>query len=363
MQPYAVTADNTRGRDHREVFLPTDTDPFIVDARRVLHCTAFRRLKHKTQVFVTGEHDHFRTRLTHTLEVADICRRLCLALGVNAELGEVIGMAHDLGHSPFGHAGESALARLMADHGGFEHNAQSLRVVEYLEHPYPHFRGLNLLYEVRESLAKHCTLYDRPGEHPLADGSHAPIEGQVANLADTIAYDCHDLEDAIGAGLVDEGDLAEIELWRQAAEPLRQDHPDAPLAAIRRPILDRLESALLGDVIAESQRRIAAAGAGSVDDVRAAGDELVGYSAAMTPRVSELNQFLFSKIYRHPRLVEMDNTARQTIEKVFKAFLTDPGRLPERYRRRLDDQGLPRVACDYIAGMTDGYCQNVHDSI
>jgi len=169
MKPYAVTAQNARGREHPETF-PKNVDPFAVDRQRVLHSTSFRRLEGKTQVFVVGEHDHFRTRLTHTLEVASIARRLCVALQVNVSVGELIALTHDLGHPPFGHAGELALAELMRDHGGFEHNAQTLRVIEYLEHPYPAFRGLNATYEVRESLAKHCTLYDRPGLHGRPDG-------------------------------------------------------------------------------------------------------------------------------------------------------------------------------------------------
>ncbi|HSW46571.1 MAG TPA: dNTP triphosphohydrolase, partial [Phycisphaerae bacterium] len=247
MKPYAVTPANSRGREHPETF-PKNVDPFAIDRQRVLHSAAFRRLEFKTQVFVVGEHDHFRTRLTHTLEVASIARRLCTGLEVNIAVGELIALAHDLGHPPFGHAGEVALADLMKNHGGFEHNAQSLRVIEFLEHPYPPFRGLNATCEVRESLAKHCTLYDKPGCHPLADGSRAPIEGQIANLADRLAYDCHDLEDAIGAGLITEPELAAVDLWAEAIAEPRRRYPDLPLAAIRRPVLDSLESTMLAAV-------------------------------------------------------------------------------------------------------------------
>lgn len=359
LKPYAVTVVNTRGREHREHFLPS-VDPIAVDRERVLHSTAFRRLEEKTQVFVSSEHDHFRTRLTHTLEVASIARRLCVALQVSGAVGELIALTHDLGHAPFGHAGENTLAGLMKGHGGFEHNAQSLRVVEFLEHPYPPFRGLNMLYEVRESLAKHCTIYDqmRPGSHPLADGTQAPIEGQIANLADRIAYDCHDLEDALGAELVREQQLASIDLWREAAGPVRKKYPNLPLAAVRRPILDSLEAALLTDVARESRRRIAAAKITSLDQVRAARKPLVSLTAAMEKRLAELERFMFERIYRHPRLIRMDSKGRRFIERLFEAYVKEPSLLPPRWQKRIDTQGRHRVVCDYLAGMTDRFCQD-----
>jgi len=357
LKPYAVTAAGSRGREHREEF-PRRYDPFALDRQRVLHAAAFRRLEYKTQVFVTGEHDHYRSRMTHTLEVASIARRLCTALQVNVSAGELIALTHDLGHAPFGHAGEQALAELTRDHGGFEHNAQSLRVVEYLEHPYPAFRGLNLSYEVRESLAKHCTIFDRPGAHPLADGTRAPLEGQIANLADRVAYDSHDLEDAAGAGLVEEADLNTIDLWKEASAPVRAAHRGLPLAAVRRPILDRLESMLLDDIVAESRRRIAAARVRRVDDVRACGRELIAFSAAMETRVRALEAFLLERVYRHPRLIRMDSKARRFIARLFEAYVDEPRLLPPRFVRRIDEQGVHRVVCDYIAGMTDRFCQD-----
>ncbi|UCD29852.1 MAG: dNTP triphosphohydrolase [Planctomycetota bacterium] len=355
MKPFAVTAANTRGREHDDPYL--DDDPFQIDRRRILHSAAFRRLQYKTQVFVTDVHDHFRTRLSHTLETTEICRWLCGVLEINSAVGELIALAHDLGHSPFGHAGEQALAELMADHGGFDHNAQSLRVIEYLEHPYPEFRGLNLSYEIRESLAKHCTIYDEPADHPLADGLQAPIEGQVANLADRIAYDCHDLEDAIGAGLVTEADLRHVGLWAEAADGIGSRGGDFTLPAIRRPVLDRLETVLLDDVADEANRRTNGASLADVDDVRGHDGELVGFSMVMQPRVAELEGFLADRVYRHKRVIERDSQARQLIEGLFEAYLADPELLPERYRRRLDEQGPHRVICDYLAGMTDRFCQ------
>ncbi len=356
-KPYAVTSVSSRGREHSEHF-PRNVDPYAIDRQRVLHSAAFRRLEYKTQVFVISEHDHFRTRMTHTLEVASVARRLCVALQVNGAVGELIALTHDLGHPPFGHAGEVTLAELMVHHGGFEHNAQSLRVVEYLEHPYPAFRGLNMTHEVRESLAKHCTLYDSPGSHPLADGTQAPIEGQIANLADRIAYDCHDLEDAIGAGLLEEADLCEVDLWTNAAEPVRKAHAHLSLAAVRRPILDRLEAKLLGDVVAEARRRIAAVKVASIDDVRNCGQPVVAFSPDMEPRIAGLESFLLERVYRHHRLIRMDDKARRFITELFNAYVVERGMLPPRFHRRIDDQGLHRVICDYIAGMTDRFCQD-----
>lgn len=355
MKPYAVTDATTRGREYPEPASPAD--PFDIDYHRVLHCTAFRRLKYKTQVFVIGEHDHFRTRLTHTLAVAEVARRLCTALAVNPMVGELIALAHDLGHPPFGHAGEAALAELLADHGGFEHNAQSLRVVDYLEHPYPAFRGLNLNYEIRESLAKHCTIYDRPGAHPLADGSQAPLEGQIANLADRVAYDGHDLEDAIGAGLVDEHDLSAVRLWRMAADPVRCEYPEHPLPAVRRPILDRLEEFLLADVEAEARRRLAVARPATIDDLRSCPSPMVDLSEEMALLAGELETFLRERVYRHSRLEEMDRQARDMIIALYNVYLDDTSRLPERYQRRIAEQGPPRVIADYLAGMTDRFCE------
>ncbi|MEP0841338.1 MAG: deoxyguanosinetriphosphate triphosphohydrolase [Phycisphaerae bacterium] len=357
LKSYAVTAANSRGRVHAERFPPT-VDPFAIDRQRVLHSAAFRRLEYKTQVFAVSEHDHFRTRLTHTLEVSSIARRLCVALQVNPAVGELIALTHDLGHPPFGHAGEATLARLMADHGGFEHNAQALRVVELLEHPYPPFRGLNLCYEVRESLAKHCTIYDRPGRHELADGTFAPLEGQIANLADRVAYDCHDLEDAVGAGIIDEKELRQVELWRTASAGVRRQYPHHAIGQVRRPILDQLEALLLDDIVAESRRRIAAAKVTTLDQVRQARAPLVAFSKAMEARAAELEAFLRENVYHHHRLVRMDDKASRFIERLFNAYLAEPRMLPPRFAARIPRQGPHRVVCDYVAGMTDRFCQD-----
>ena len=364
--PYAARPDQSRGCAHDE---PDDPlrDAFERDRHRVCNCAAFRRLEYKTQVFVTLEDDHFRTRLTHTLEVAGIARTLAVALGVNETLAEVISLAHDLGHPPFGHAGEMALRELMAQAGGFEHNIHSLRIVDYLEHPYPQFRGLNLTYEVREGLIKHSTRFDRPEVGARTDsalwellesGPLPPVEAQIANQADRMAYDCHDLEDAINAGLIVEGDLGDVGLWRQAADPVRTDHAAATLPAIRKPVLDRLLNTLLADAATESKRRIEALRPRLIDDVRTADDMVVALSSDMAARVNELEAFLVERVYHHHRLVRMDAKARRLIERLFNAYVENANMLPPRFAARIDEQGTHRVVCDYIAGMTDRFCQD-----
>jgi len=363
--PYAVREAASRGRVH-----PQPEDPmrsaFARDRERVLQSTAFRRLEYKTQVFMTREHDHFRTRLTHTLEVAELARRLAVALRVNESLAEVIALAHDLGHPPFGHAGEAALNRLMRDHGGFEHNVHSLRVVDFLEHPFPPFRGLNLSYEVREGLAKHETAYDRPGEavgrapaltELFASGTHGTVEGQIASLADRLAYDCHDVEDALGAGLIDERALSQTALWRQAAAPIRGEYPNLSLPAVRRPILNALADMLVFDAISETLRRIAEQGIRTPDDVRRAPDPVVALPDPANGALVEFEALLLGRVYRHERLAEMDARAAGTVAAVFGAYLEEPGRLPPRFARRTDREGVHRVVCDYVAGMTDRFCE------
>lgn len=371
LAPYAVDDEQCAGRVHNETEDPL-RGPFARDRQRVLQSTAFRRLEYKTQVFVTHEHDHFRTRLTHTLEVAEISRRLAVALGVNETLAETIALAHDLGHPPFGHAGEATLNDVMQEHGGFEHNAHSLRIVDYLEHPFPPFRGLNLTFEVREGLAKHETAYDKPGggesdRDAIADlfvmGANPSVEGQIASLADGLAYDCHDLEDALGAGLLGESDLASILLWRQAAEPVRNDHPEANLYAIRRPVLDALLDNLIQCTLVETRRRMAAAGIQSADDARRASDLVVCLPDTTREQMAELESFLLRRVYRHERLAEMDRQARRIVSGVFGAYVRDPGQLPRRFADRIAATGLHQVVCDYVAGMTDRFCRAEYERL
>jgi len=364
---HAVTESASRGRVFPEPGAASQP-PFETDRDRILNSMSFRRLRHKTQVFVTDLGDHFRTRLTHTLEVQIQAERLAGLLNLNDRLAGAIAMAHDLGHPPFGHAGEEALAELMNGHGGFEHNVQSLRVVDYLEHPYPDFRGLNLSFELRESLIKHRTRYDKPGAAPpdptakdlLDTGPQPPLEGQVANLADAIAYTLHDIEDGLVEGALNESTINASRLWREASSETRTRHPQAPIEAIRRPILDEIARRLHEDATNESNQRIRAADVKSVDDVRRTPDDLVGFSGDMQAAIDELQGVLLQAVYRNHRVIRMDAKAKHLIRDLFEAYLGQPELMPQRYSARVREQGVHRVICDYIAGMTDRFCQEEH---
>jgi dGTPase len=317
--------------------------PLLLDRQRIIHSAAFRRLQFKTQVFLATDADHFRTRLTHTLEVAQLARMIAERLGLSGELAEVVALAHDLGHPPFGHAGERALDECMRAAGGFEHNVHSLRVVEYLEHSYPGFRGLNLTRAVRECLAKHTTRFDQPGSHPLQDGAPPPAEGQIAALADRVGYALHDLQDALYAGLIEPADLKAVRLWSEFFDRA------APLTEMRewrrylRPAIDRLRAALIADIAATFTATARAS-----------------ISTTMEARFAELEDFLLARVYRHPRLVRMDQKARRALIAVFDAYRAQPGLLPRRYFARIDEQGALRVVGDYVAGMTDRFCLKEH---
>jgi dGTPase len=358
LAPYAVDAARSRGRAHGE---PADAfrSGFELDLHRVAHSAAFRRLVYKTQVFVTHEGDHYRTRLTHSLEVAHLARELARLLRVNVVLAEVVALAHDLGHTPFGHAGEVVLNERMRDHGGFEHNLQSLRIVEYLEHPYPSFRGLNLMAETRECLAGHATAYDRPGAPGSSPGPQPmpPIEGQINNVADRLAYDEHDIEDALGAGLIDEADLASLRSWGEAAAPIRKEHPNVSIHAVRRPILDAMIRRAMIDVVDESRRRIRTVDPKSVGEVRSAKQIIVSPSAAMQSDLAELEAFLLNRVYRHPHVAERDAHARRVVGDVFDALVAEPSLMPPRFAQRVSEQSVLRVVCDYVSGMTDRFIE------
>lgn len=346
-------------------FLP----PLTLDRQRVVHSSAFRRLQYKTQVFVAAE-DHFRTRLTHTLEVTHLARILAAALGRDVELAEVVALAHDVGHPPFGHAGERALNELLRPQGGFEHNSHALRVVEYLEHPYPQFRGLNLTLVVRQCLARHSTQFDRPGPHPLRDGRPPPPEGHVAALADRLAYTLHDLQDGLYAALVEPTALRGISLWEEAysgpADPAPQE-----LRHYLRPTIDRIQRLVVEDVAdwvhrnetCSPQAPLSAGPRGAATGEGGMASDPVGWvpaqvspSPPMLARLEALERLLIEQVYRHPRLMRMDARAQRIVTAVFEAYVGDPRRMPKRFEERVAEQGVERVAADYIAGMTDRYC-------
>ncbi len=331
-------------RDHPDP-LADHVPPLLLDRQRIVHAAAFRRLQHKTQVFVAPRTDHVRTRLTHTLEVAHQARVIAHRLDARTELAEVIALAHDLGHPPFGHAGERALAACMHDHGGFEHNRHTLRVVEALEHPYPDFHGLNLTRIVRRCLASHDTPFDQPAWHPLRDAGALPIESGIVALADRLAYLLHDLQDGVYADLLKPQALLSCELWRQVYDGPR----GSDLAAWRphlRPALDRIQSTVLDAIVCPDT------GAASVL-----------LTSATDAQVAALERILRQNLYASAAVQEADTNAARRLTHVFDAFTHNPTLLPERYRQRIHQTEPHRVVADYVAGMTDRYCNDVYERI
>jgi dGTPase len=341
-------------RDHEDPYVG-DNPPLVIDRQRIIHAAAFRRLQHKTQVFVTGQSDHYRSRLTHTLEVASLARSIAEALGASAELAEVVALAHDLGHPPFGHAGERALQKCMKRRGEhFEHNEQTLRLVTVLEHPYPEFRGLNLTHAARACLRSHTTRYDRTGTKPH---ELAPLEGQVVAQADQLAYASHDLQDGLYAGLLDPPLLMDIELWRTAyagpESPTRSD-------CLRhlRPTVERIQAILIED-LKTSFTRAEPDPAASADAAPAA-PVLVELSAEGQQRLDALAALLHTLVYRDQDVARLDAEAAEIVGSVFEAFVADPRLMPARFARRVAEEGELRVAADYVSGMTDRFCREEH---
>ncbi len=336
---YAQKSGDSRGRAHPQTPHALRTE-FQRDRARIIHSRAFRRLEYKTQVFLNGTGDHLRTRLTHTIEVASISRTIARALRLNEDLAEAIALAHDLGHSPFGHSGEEMLAECMREFGGFEHNKQSLRVVELLEKPYPKFPGLNLTTEVREGLRK---------------GTLSSLEAQIADLADEITYYSHDLDDAIDFEILNSAQLEEVAVWQKAAAGVRARHPE-----IREPelhplvIRDVIDRAVI-DVIERSAEAIAASGIMSAAEVRDQSAPLIDYGPELEKENRALRKFLYQNVYYHPRVAEVNQRACEMLREVFEAYLNDPAQLGEAATQRLEQEGLARTVCDYIAGMTDRY--------
>ncbi len=351
LAPYAMRASQTRGREHPEEESAFRT-PYQKDRDRVIHTTAFRRLEYKTQVFVNYEGDYYRTRLTHTLEVAQVARSLARALGLNEDLAETVALAHDLGHPPFGHAGERVLAELMADHGGFDHNAQSLRIVTYLEKRYPGFRGLNLTYEVREGIAKHETAYDVP--NPAFGEGRPTLEAQIVNLADEIAYNAHDLDDGLRSGLLRPADLLEVPLLREVAAEAGIELSSLEEFS-RRVLIRELLGTLITDVILATHENLQRNRIQSVEDVRRFPAPLAAYSEEMAEKVAELRKFLYQNLYRHWRILRQVGKARHVLERLFTAYIRMPEMLPPTVQEAADAEGLYRAVCDYIAGMTDRF--------
>lgn len=344
-----MSACASRGRKHPEQEHPVKTC-FQRDRDRILYSTAFRRLQYKTQVFVNHEGDHFRTRLTHTLETCQISRTLARALSLNEDLAEAVALGHDLGHGPFGHAGEWALKEVMRGHGSFEHNVQCLRIVEILEESYPEFRGLNLSFETLEGLKKHPERFYRDRTTRFRT-----LEADLVDLADEIAYCSHDLDDGLRAALIDEEQLCEVELWERACRSIQKNHPRLSRGRLRPLAIRSILNIMVMDLIEHSMRRIREAGLESLADLQKTVKKLAGFSPEMARAHLELKKFLMKNLYQHYRVVRMTDKGQRFLKALFSAYMSKPKLLPPDVIRRGDEEGLPRAVCDYIAGMTDRF--------
>ena len=354
LAPWAMRSADSRGRQYPDPERPYRSS-FQRDRDRVVHTTAFRRLEYKTQVFVTYEGDYYRTRLTHTIEVVQIARTIARALRANEDLAEAIAMAHDLGHTPFGHSGEAALHEMMSDHGGFDHNHQTLRLVTKLEQRYPDFPGLNLTYEVREGIVKHRTEYDRGDSGREYEPERPPtLEAQIVNAADEIAYSTHDLDDGLRAGLLLPKIVEELPVWRLAREQSGVE-PGAADEVSRHRAVRRLIDLEVTDLIRTTMDSLRARRPASPDEVRDVAEGVARHSPEVAALNRELKDYLFQRLYRHWRVLRMANKSGGFVRRLFSAYVEDPRQLPDRVQEAAGQEGLYRAVCDYVAGMTDRY--------
>jgi dGTPase len=364
---HASDPARSRGRRYPEPPAPT-RDAFQRDRDRIVHSTAFRRLVYKTQVFLNHEGDLFRTRLTHSLEVAQLGRSIARALRLNEDLVEAVALAHDLGHTPFGHAGQDALNACMSEHGGFEHNLQSLRVVDELEHRYPQYDGLNLSFETREGILKHCSLANaerieasEPGgvARRFCDGTQPSLEAQLCNLADEIAYNAHDIDDGVRSGLISIERVSEVGLFDRYRREALAEYPQLQGRRVLYEAIRRMLSAQVYDVIDATRAALEAAAPADADAARGAGP-LVLFGDAMRAQSIELKQFLFRNLYRHPRVTQTTDRAQQVVRELFAAYLARAEEMPASYTERIDRH---RAVADYIAGMTDRFAMREHERL
>jgi dGTPase len=363
LAPYAQFSADTLGRKYKEP-PPEWRTQYQRDRDRVIHSRAFRRLEYKTQVFLNGTGDHLRTRLTHTIEVAAISQNIARALRLNEDLAETIALAHDLGHSPFGHRGETGLNRLMKGHGGFEHNLQSLRIVEQIEQKYPRFSGLNLSWEVREGLMKHYTAWDHPAKRAGFEAKSSSLEAQVANLADEITYYSHDLDDGIDSGLLSEKQLSKkVRLWRYATRTVEKEYGKLPDESRRYFIIRCIIDLQVKDVVTTTESLIRLAGVRSADDVRLQPRPLVQYSPTRRELNIELRKYLYKNLYANPIVHGPNMRAVQRLEELFHYYLKHPAKIGSLSRKRIRRDGLHRAICDYLSGMTDRYAILEHERI
>jgi len=375
---YAVneSAYSGPGRRFAEKPHPYRTD-FERDRDRIIHCSAFRRLEGKTQVFTPGLDDYYRTRLTHSIEVAQIGRTIAKGLRLNETLAEAICLAHDLGHSPFGHAGEKVLDELMTGFGGFEHNRQTLRIVDLLEHPYPDFAGLNLMYETRLGLAKHRSLYDSPQGQSFSE-LNCSLEGQVADIADRIAYNCHDLEDGMRAGLINSGQLENVKIFTEAQSRINPPNRPATQMAGKRRInagaikdetIRRTRTAktiidtLVSDCIDASKKNLDKSSVRTINDVYGRRENLIVLSSERQGQLIELEEFLLKNFYQHKSLMRTADKVKKWLGRLFERLCQKPDLMPGYFQRLASQEGLQRTVCDYIAGMTDRFCLKMLEEI
>ncbi len=354
LAPYAMKSAMTGGREHKEKEHLYRT-AYQRDKDRIIYSTAFRRLEYKTQVFVNHEGDYYRTRLTHTIEVAQISRAIARVLGLNEDLVEAIALAHDLGHTPFGHAGEEALATLMKDHGGFDHNTHGLRVVDILEERYHDFCGLNLTQEVRRGIIRHSTPFDQKRMGSFDVPGPWLLEIQVVDISDEIAYDNHDLDDGLKSGLLAEKDLAGIPMWDEAAADLGKRFSNIDSEAGRYQMIRYLINLQVSDVVKNTIDRIKALGIKDVSDLSGRKEKIVAFGRELSAKRAPIRKILENKLYKHYRVVRMSNKAARFLKDLFRVYFDSPGQLPPRIAEKIKERGKHRVICDYMAGMTDRY--------
>jgi dGTPase len=369
LAPFAEKSGDSRGRLYSEPSHLFRTE-FQRDRARIIHSRAFRRMEYKTQVFLNGTGDHLRTRLTHSIEVASISRTIARALRLNEDLAEAIALAHDLGHAPFGHSGEEMLAECMRDHGGFDHNRQSVRVVELLEDPYPNFPGLNLTFEVREGLRKHGAFHEmeeltgpRTRAAALQNYRCPSLEAQVADLADEITYYSHDLDDAVDFEILNAAQLEENEVWLRSLRAVLERYADAREPELHKLIIRDIIDTEVRDLVSTSAKTIADSGVQSSDEARQQQLPLIRYSDDLFQANRDLRKFLYQNVYYDPRVSEVNRRACEMLRQVFQAYLADPDELGEAAAKRIETGGLHRTVCDYIAGMTDRYLMKEHARI
>lgn len=364
LAPYALPAESSRGRVYDEQECPYRT-AFQRDRDRIIHSKAFRRLEYKTQVFAYYEGDHYRTRLTHTLEVAQIARSISQYLGCNEDLTHAVALSHDLGHTPFGHAGEQALHDLMEGKGGFEHNSQSLRVVDLLEERYPEFPGLNLTHETRSGIIRHSTAYDQAPEEILKEFLSDPqpaLEAQVVNLADEIAYNCHDIEDGLRSGFFDEYDLSELDIWQEVTRRIRDRYPELDRDTFRYQCIRLLIDMFIRDLVQETNAILIQGGFSNPEDIARCDRGVAGFSPTMQGWKEQLNKFLYTRFYTHHKIMRMQFKANRLLTDLFLEYVGRPTQLPPGVQKRIKEgnDSPERIVCDYIAGMTDRFALDEH---